>query len=259
MQNLNFFVHGCMSTRHSSGNDLGKDSCDVLRRYDNVCVTEIKQIFCVCLSYYSFYISTVCWSSNTKCLFTQKLYVTLHPCPIFLPCDMFFPSCSRSSCWAFYFHSHIWNLLWLLFILIACSSVFWVAETNISVINIMAIWCIIVIICFKLSKISVNTLEYFVEWNAHWPFPEPVEQFHTWQPIYLMAVLMLALETFVRAFQLRTWRQPYCYSWCLYLADSCNIPEATCVYHPQRCWCNNWFHFGLPWRCRAELGILWID
>jgi len=49
MQNLNFFVHGCMSTRHSSGNDLGKDSCDVLRRYDNVCVTEIKQIFCVCL------------------------------------------------------------------------------------------------------------------------------------------------------------------------------------------------------------------
>jgi len=142
MQNLNFFVHGCMSTRHSSGNDLGKDSCDVLRRYDNVCVTEIKQIFCVCLSYYSFYISTVCWSSNTKCLFTQKLYVTLHPCPIFLPCDMFFPSCSRSSCWVFSFHPHIWNLLWLLFILIACSSVFWVAETNISVINIMAIWCI---------------------------------------------------------------------------------------------------------------------
>jgi len=97
----------CMSTRHSSGNDLGKDSCDVLRRYDNVCVTEIKQIFCVCLSYYSFYISTVCWSSNTKCLFTQKLYVTLHPCPIFLPCDMFFPSCSRSSCWVFSFHPHI--------------------------------------------------------------------------------------------------------------------------------------------------------
>jgi hypothetical protein len=41
------------------------------------------------------------------------------------------------------------NFLWLLFELTACSSAFWVAETNTSVINVMAIWCMIDIIWFQ--------------------------------------------------------------------------------------------------------------
>ena len=48
----------------------------------------------------------------------------------------------------------------------------------------------------------MNIFEYFVKWNVHWPFPEPAEQFHTWQPIFLMAVLMFSLESAIRALQL---------------------------------------------------------
>jgi hypothetical protein len=154
-----------------------------------------------------------------------------------------------------FFHSHIWNLLWLLFELISCLSEFWVAETNTSFINVMTIWYLIVIIWFRLSEI----FEYFVEWNVHWTFPESVEQFHAWWPIFLMVDLMLSLESAIRACQLHTSREPYCYSWWCSVAPRCNVPEATSVCHPQHCWCNNWFLFGLSWKWRTELEILWID
>jgi len=85
----------------------------------------------------------------------------LLPCGIFLNL-FFFPSWSRSSCCVFSFQSHIWNLLWLLFELIACSSVCWVAETSTSVITVMAIWCIVVMIWFQTAW---NFSEYL------WIFP----------------------------------------------------------------------------------------
>jgi hypothetical protein len=35
MQNLNFFVHGCMTTPNFSGNDLGKILAFYVGRYDD--------------------------------------------------------------------------------------------------------------------------------------------------------------------------------------------------------------------------------
>jgi hypothetical protein len=124
-----------MTTPNFSGNDLGKILAFYVGRYDDkdVWVTEIKRYFVfVCLfvwlSYSSLYISTLCWLSSTQYLFAQKRYVTSHTCHIFILYEIFlnllFPSQSQSSCWVFSFRSHIWNILWLLFELIAHSTMF---------------------------------------------------------------------------------------------------------------------------------------